>query len=550
MAYTINLTDGTIFATVADGTVDTSSSITLIGKNVANYGELLDENYIRLLESHATLDSAPPAAPLTGQVWFDKTAGSLKVYDGAIFKTLGGGAEPSATEPTSPELGNMWFNTTTDQTYIYDGANYQLIGPISSTADGSNPIVVTVSDGTFDHIIIEEFVNGILIGITSSDPAFSPSPAITGFGVIEPGYNLSTTVANAVFNGTATNATVADTATTATTADNALSLGGQLASKYLRSDVSDIFAGTLTIANDTSLIWGANNEGKLSVSGSTVYIENVNLNSDMLFRVNDGGVMTTAITINAASGRARVSEPLNIADIATAKYVGDQIALYVPLAGGVTMSGNLSFGVNDRLLIDLGSTAAPGIAFNGDTDTGMYGVSVNSLALVTAGVRRLTVESNGVVNVIGTANYETLVTHDDDIPNKKYVDDAAATFVGVDYPSIEYQTIRTDVSSAWTTKTVNANARFAFISGIVYGSFAAGGYVRSYVRKKGLTGNALERHILGAVGPTGGTSANLTATGTGSLMVECNASGQVEYYSRHVGATSVSSGIIVKGWIE
>ena len=46
MAYTINLTDGTIFATVADGTINTSSSMVLVGKNYAGYGEFLDENFI------------------------------------------------------------------------------------------------------------------------------------------------------------------------------------------------------------------------------------------------------------------------------------------------------------------------------------------------------------------------------------------------------------------------------------------------------------------------------------------------------------------------
>jgi hypothetical protein len=51
MAYTINLTDGTVFATVNDGTVNTASSMTLVGKNYAGYGEFLDENFIHLLEN-------------------------------------------------------------------------------------------------------------------------------------------------------------------------------------------------------------------------------------------------------------------------------------------------------------------------------------------------------------------------------------------------------------------------------------------------------------------------------------------------------------------
>ena len=60
MAYTINLTNGTTFATITDGTVNTSSSMTLIGKNYAEYGQMLADNFIRLLEN-ASNTTAPPA---------------------------------------------------------------------------------------------------------------------------------------------------------------------------------------------------------------------------------------------------------------------------------------------------------------------------------------------------------------------------------------------------------------------------------------------------------------------------------------------------------
>ena len=77
MSYTINLTDGTIFAVVADGTINTDSSQTLVGKNYAGYGEFLDENFIRLLENAA--NTTAPGAPLTGQLWYDKTNNILNI---------------------------------------------------------------------------------------------------------------------------------------------------------------------------------------------------------------------------------------------------------------------------------------------------------------------------------------------------------------------------------------------------------------------------------------------------------------------------------------
>ena len=62
MAYAINKTDGTVVATVADGTLDTtSSSLSLIGKNYAGYGEVLNENQVKILENFANTSSNQPA---------------------------------------------------------------------------------------------------------------------------------------------------------------------------------------------------------------------------------------------------------------------------------------------------------------------------------------------------------------------------------------------------------------------------------------------------------------------------------------------------------
>ena len=51
MSYTITLTDGSIFATIPDGTINTGSSMTLVGKNYAGYGQFINDDIIRLLEN-------------------------------------------------------------------------------------------------------------------------------------------------------------------------------------------------------------------------------------------------------------------------------------------------------------------------------------------------------------------------------------------------------------------------------------------------------------------------------------------------------------------
>jgi hypothetical protein len=53
MAYTINKYDGSQVTVIADGTIDNTLDIKLIGKNYAGYGEVQNENLVFLLENFA-----------------------------------------------------------------------------------------------------------------------------------------------------------------------------------------------------------------------------------------------------------------------------------------------------------------------------------------------------------------------------------------------------------------------------------------------------------------------------------------------------------------
>ena len=79
MAYTINKTDGTTIATITDGTLNNTTSLTLFGKSYSGWGELLQENLVKLLENSSS--SSAPTAPLSGEIWFDTASKQLKVYE-------------------------------------------------------------------------------------------------------------------------------------------------------------------------------------------------------------------------------------------------------------------------------------------------------------------------------------------------------------------------------------------------------------------------------------------------------------------------------------
>ena len=294
MAYTINQTDGTIFATVADGTINTTSSLTLVGKNFAGYGEFLNENVLKLLESNANTSS--PSAPLTGQLWFDKSAGVLKVYNGTVFKNLGS-ATSSGSAPTSVVAGDLWFDSTNSQLKVYDGSAFVLVGPSFTAGSGTTGAIVdTVTDNVAaDHIVVKLFVQDTIVGTISKDATFTPGSALTGFGTIGPGIQLSSTVSNAVFKGSATNAQ---------TLDNLDS------TDFLSAIGNDTTAGTLGVANDTGLSVGVDSDFRVSVTGTDVTVANQTANGDITFKVNDGGVTTTVANIDGATGTLQLSSDL------------------------------------------------------------------------------------------------------------------------------------------------------------------------------------------------------------------------------------------------
>jgi len=78
MAYTIVKSDGTVLTTIADGTINTTStSLGLPGRNYAGYGQSLDTNFVHAVENFA--DTTPPSNPLRGQLWYNTNANTLCV---------------------------------------------------------------------------------------------------------------------------------------------------------------------------------------------------------------------------------------------------------------------------------------------------------------------------------------------------------------------------------------------------------------------------------------------------------------------------------------
>ena len=281
MAYTINKTDGTVLATITDGTSDTSTSLTLFGKSFSGFGELLNENLVKLLESHNS--TSAPTAPLKGQVWFDANTDQLKVYDGSAFEPTGGAKSQSA-EPSSASAGDLWHDSDDDQLYVYTGSAFQLIGPVYTSGQTlSGWKIETLASSGGNKVVSSMYAGNSRVAILSKE-TFTPTATQTGFSSIKAGITLNSTL-GAVFEGTNTSATFVDVSGTSNSSSTLIAGGN-----FLRADAADTTTGGLTIDNDAGLTVGDSGELTVTVSSNDVTIAQTSQDKDLKFTVNDNGL--------------------------------------------------------------------------------------------------------------------------------------------------------------------------------------------------------------------------------------------------------------------
>ena len=128
MSYVINRTNGDILINLPDGALDNSTGLSLVGRNYIGYGEIQQENFIKLLENFA--NSTRPSQAMTGQLWYDTATGSLKYYNGSVFKPISNlTVAGELGKPLNTNTGDQWFNTDQNEFYMWNGTSWTLIGP-------------------------------------------------------------------------------------------------------------------------------------------------------------------------------------------------------------------------------------------------------------------------------------------------------------------------------------------------------------------------------------------------------------------------------------
>jgi hypothetical protein len=325
MSYTIKLTNDSTLAVIADQTYDqVSTSIVLVGKNLNNYGEYLNNNFIGLLENFA--DIIEPRSPIVGQTWFDKSEGRLKVYSTGTFKPVGG-PTVSNIEPANAVKGDMWIDTVDGVLRWYDGSSFVDASKSYSDATGKEGWLVETIDSTIPGVgnftvpISKFYSNGEEIAIaTDADIPLNPFTSYFGTSTIRAGITLNPNIPGIRFIGTATSAE---------------SVSGLSVDNVLTTDQDQEITGEYRFLNDTGVSFGIQDETHIQIyvdtSTSAVSVIESTINGEALeIRYNSVSTGTGAVAFHIDSANDRIG------------IFNNNPQVDVDINGSVHITGNLT----------------------------------------------------------------------------------------------------------------------------------------------------------------------------------------------------------------
>jgi hypothetical protein len=429
MAYIINKFSGEQLIVLEDGTIDTSTSLGLVGRNYVGYGETQNENFVFLLENFA--NAAPPPRPLTGQVWFDSVNNVINTYNGTAWNPVGN-AVVSDNEPVGPTEGQLWLSQAARQLFVYTAGSWNLIGPEAAIGFGTTRARSTTIRDTNgnNRPVIQLLVNDVIIAISSAvEFTIASSDAIEGFNSIARGLTFSTSsTVRSNLQGNASTATLLQNPRTI----NGVTFSGGVDITISANTTNQLVAGNYILGGD--------------FNGSTlrtwaVDATSENVNNKVVARDNTGGFSAGTISANLVGN---VTGNVT-ATTGTSRFNVVEANSFV----GATLTGNAFTATKLQT-----SRTINGVSFNGTQDIvvtasaqTLTGATINSTVvnsnLKNLGIlARLEVEEAGIT--VGS-NFKLSKQNNDSIINAE----SGRLTLAVGSTNLSIQTAANSLSQGW-----------------------------------------------------------------------------------------------------
>jgi len=318
------------------------TSLTLFGQGALRYGQMIDDNFVHLLENFAS-DGLEPVLPTIGQLWFDASVSTLKVYTTAGWTLAPGNVISFNFNLLAVTLAPLKLYIAGDQTAAFGGGVNFAVGN-----DSSFP----ANNGVYQ--VISSFWNSGTDQTEITSTAYSPTvPVAQGVpsGQVEVSQQPPSPIIGQVYFDYSTVPpvlTVWDGVTfvpiQTTIANTTLNMNGNSITN-LANSAFNIVAVTIGLANAWTI---SGNHQSLFVVGDTVYVDNNSLNAaniayTVVASANSGP--NTNITVTASTIPVGAGADGHLANGTGALNVASANLIYLKIDGSNSpMTGILDMG--------------------------------------------------------------------------------------------------------------------------------------------------------------------------------------------------------------
>jgi len=578
VSYVILKSDGTVLTTIADGTINTTSTpLGLPGRLYPGYGQVIDTDVVHLLENFA--NSSPPTAALRGQLWYNTTNSKLYVAptdapaSSAWVALAFTGSDATFANVTA--TGNIIANNAAISNNITANSITVNYATVTANANIVNANVTgnLVSSNLFTNLISTGAQTNVgqLIGTWTASGGLDGNALViangnlifssTSFGIKTNKYMWANGQAVS-FDGTYTNSNVAAFLPVytgdvglpgggASLYGNVLSTGGTTNQGVITGNWT---VGSGSYINGLTNIPGTSINGAVSTANTAVYAVNV-LGTSQPNIVSLGTLTSLSVSGSLTTGQivstvANGTAPLTV--LSTTKVSN----LNADLLDGYTTdkantantvavrdsSGNLSatyfIGDGSQLtgVIRPISNIVNGTSnINIAVPNGTIAVSVNGVSNV------LTISSSSV-NLSGTMNATALVGNGSAITNinPANINGTVATANYSTYAGVVTTAAQTNITSLGNLDYLNVTGNIN--SGNVYSAFFGSGAGLTNINGSNVVGTVASATVAGTV--TTAAQPNITSVGTlSSLSVTGNISGANltgSHFGSGAGLTSIN----------